>query len=44
MLHLVEVANRLQTFAGAHSIPATENWQAVQTSLAKLQQAFGLTQ
>ena len=43
MLHLVEVAARLQTFADAHSLSATANWLAVQTSLAKLKQAFGLT-
>ena len=43
MLHLVEVATRLQTFADAHSIAATANWLAVQASLAKLKQAFGLT-
>jgi hypothetical protein len=40
---LVEQVARLQTFVGAHPIPAMTNWQAVQTSLGKLQQAFGLT-
>lgn len=35
-------AARLQTFVGAHQIPTT-NWQNVQTSLANLQKAFGLT-
>ena len=40
---LVEQVAKLQTFVGAHSIPTMTNWQAVQTSLGKLQQAFGLT-
>ena len=40
---LVEQVAKLQTFVGAHPIPTMTNWQAVQTSLAKLQQAFGLT-
>ena len=40
---LVEQAAKLQTFVGANPIPTMTNWQAVQTSLAKLQQAFGLT-
>ena len=40
---LVEQAAKLQTFVGAHPIPTMTNWQTVQTSLAKLQQAFGLT-
>jgi hypothetical protein len=39
---LVEQAAKLQTFAGAH--PAITTWPAVQASLGKLQQAFGLTQ
>jgi hypothetical protein len=39
---LVEQAAKLQTFAAAH--PAITNWPAVQTSLGKLQKAFGLTQ
>jgi hypothetical protein len=39
---LVEQVAKLQTFVGAHEIPTT-NWQAVQTSLAKVQEAFGLT-
>ena len=40
---LVEQVAKLQTFVGAHPIPTMTNWEAVQTSLAKLQQAFGLT-
>ena len=40
---LVEQVAKLQTFIGAHPIPTMTNWQAVQTSLGKLQQAFGLT-
>ncbi len=40
---LVEQVAKLQTFVGAHPIPTMTNWQTVQTSLAKLQQAFGLT-
>jgi hypothetical protein len=40
---LVEQVAKLQTFVGAHPIPTMTNWQAVQTSLAKLQPAFGLT-
>ena len=31
-----------EAFVDAHSLSATTNWQAVQTSLGKLQQAFGL--
>ena len=40
---LVEQTAKLQTFVGANPIPTMTNWQAVQTSLGKLQQAFGLT-
>ena len=41
---LVEQTARVQTFVDAHPIPeAAANWQAVQGSLGKLQQAFGLT-
>jgi len=40
---LVEQVAKLQTFVGAHPIPTMTNWEAVQTSLGKLQQAFGLT-
>lgn len=43
MRQLVEQVAKLQTFVGAHPIPTMTNWQAVQTSLGKLQQAFGLT-
>jgi hypothetical protein len=39
---LVEQVAKVQTFVGAHPIPTMTNWQAVQTSLGKLQQAFGL--
>jgi hypothetical protein len=40
---LVEQIAKLQTFVGAHPITTMTNWEAVQTSLGKLQQAFGLT-
>ena len=40
---VVEQVAKLQTFVDAHPIPNMTNWQAVQTSLGKLQQAFGLT-
>ena len=41
---LVEQTAKVQTFVDAHPIPAAAtNWQAVQASLGKLQQAFGLT-
>jgi hypothetical protein len=40
---LVEQVAKLQTFVGAHAIPTMTNWQTVQSSLGKLQQAFGLT-
>ena len=40
---VVDQVARLQTFVGAHPIPTMTNWQAVQTSLGKLQQAFGVT-
>jgi hypothetical protein len=40
---LVDQVAKLQTLVGAHPIPTMTNWQAVQTSLGKLQQAFGLT-
>jgi hypothetical protein len=41
---LVEQVAKLQTFVDAHPNPAAlTNWQAVQSSLTKLQQAFGLT-
>ena len=41
---LVEQVAKLQTLVGAHPIPTMTNWQAVQASLGKLQQAFGLTE
>ena len=40
---LVEQAAKLQTFVDAQPTPTMANWQAVQTSIGKLQQAFGLT-
>ena len=40
---LIEQVAKLQTFVSAHPIPTLTNWQAVQSSLGKLQQAFGLT-
>ena len=43
MRQLVEQANKLQTFVAANPPPTMTNWQAVQTSLGKLQQAFRLT-
>jgi hypothetical protein len=39
---LVEQAATIQTFVGVHPMPTLTNWQAVQTSLVKLRQAFGL--
>jgi hypothetical protein len=36
---LVEQVAKLQTFVDAHPIPTMTNWQSVQTSLEKLQQA-----
>ena len=43
MQELVARVARLQDFVSAHPIPATTNWRAMQASLGKLQQAFGLT-
>ena len=40
---VVEQVAKVQTFVDAHPIPTMTNWQAVQTSLGTLQQAFGLT-
>ena len=39
---LVAQAAKLEAFVGAHPMPTMTNWQAVQTSVAKVQQAFGL--
>ena len=40
---LVEQTAKVQTFVDAHPIPAAvPNWKSVQSSLGKLQQAFGL--
>ena len=43
LLQLREQVVKLQTFISAHPIPTMTNWQAVQSSLGKLQQAFGQT-
>lgn len=43
MRQLASQVAKLQTFVGAHPIPTMTNWQTVQTSLGKLQQAFGHT-
>jgi hypothetical protein len=43
MRQLVQQVAKVQTFIGAHPTTIMTNWQAVQTSLGKLQQAFGLT-
>jgi hypothetical protein len=40
---LVAQVNGLQGAVDRHSLATTANWQAVQASLVKLQQAFGLT-
>ena len=40
---LVQQVAKVQTFIGAHPTPIMTNWHVVQTSLGKLQQAFGLT-
>jgi hypothetical protein len=40
---LLDQVAKVETFVGAHPIAPMTNWQAVQTSLVKLQQAFGLT-
>ena len=40
---LVEQVAKVQTFVGAHQIPAAmTDWQSVKTSLGTVQQAFGL--
>ncbi len=39
---LVEQVAKIHAFLGAHPIPTMTNWQAVQESLGKLQEAFGL--
>lgn len=43
MQELVVRVRRLQTFVSAHPGPGVSNWQALQASFGKLQQAFGLT-
>ena len=40
---LVTQVGGLNTFISAHALSSNANWQAAQSSLAKLQQAFGLT-
>jgi len=40
---LLDQVAKVETFVGAHPIAPMTNWQAVQTSIAKLQQAFGVT-
>jgi hypothetical protein len=40
---LVKQVATVQTFIGVHPTPNLSNWQAVQTSLVKLRQAFGLS-
>jgi hypothetical protein len=42
VLQLVEQVTRLATFLDANERASVANWQSVQTSLATLQQAFGL--
>jgi hypothetical protein len=44
MRQLVEQAAKVDAFITAHPLPTMANWQAVQASLVKLRQAFGLTQ
>jgi hypothetical protein len=39
---LVKQVATIQTFIDAHPMPTLSNWQAVQASLVKLRQAFGL--
>jgi hypothetical protein len=39
---LDEQAATVQTFIGGHPMATLSNWQAVQTSLVRLRQAFGL--
>lgn len=39
---LLDQAAKVQTFVGVHPISVMTNWQAVQTSLGKLRQGFGL--
>ena len=41
---LVDQAAKIDAFVAAHPLPTLTNWQAVQASSAKLQQAFGLSQ
>ena len=41
---LVEHVAKLRTFVGAHTIAPLTNWEAVQASFGKLEQAFALTQ
>jgi hypothetical protein len=40
---LLDQVAKIEAFVGAHPIAPMTNWQSVQTSLGKLQQAFGVT-
>ena len=42
MRQLIEQVGKLQTMVGARPLPSMTNWQAIQTSFGKLQQAFGM--
>jgi len=42
MRQLVDQAAKVDAFIATHPLPTMANWQAVQTSLIKLRQAFGL--
>ena len=42
MTDLVAQTAKVQAFVAAHPPPSTTNWQGVQSSFGKLQQAFGL--
>jgi len=41
---IIDQAAKIRTFVGAHTIATLTNWEAVQASLGKLQQAFALTE
>jgi len=43
MQQVVDQVARLEEFVGSHPNTNVTNWQAVRTSLDKLQQAFGVT-
>ena len=44
MRQLIDQMAKVQTFVDAHATLPLTNWRAVQASLVKLQEAFGLTQ